>query len=299
MKQRTGFVAIIGRPNVGKSTLLNGIIGQKIVIATDKPQTTRRRIKGIYTSEKGQIIFIDTPGVYKPWDKFGEILFDEAKLSIPDADLILFVTDVTEPAGKGDKWIAENLLKTDIPIIIVCNKVDMIKKQEKREENINSYKCLFENNYPLVKVSAKTGRNTDTLIDNIYRKLPSGIPIYDEDDLTDETMRKVSAEIIREKILLQTRDEIPHSVAVLINAYKEEENIDKIYATIFCEHKSQKGILIGKNGSLLKTIGTQARLELEEIVEKKVYLDLTVKVEKDWRKKDKTLKSFGYDSSEQ
>ncbi|MGN0004739.1 MAG: GTPase Era [Candidatus Gastranaerophilaceae bacterium] len=284
MKQRTGFVAIIGRPNVGKSTLLNGIIGQKIVIATDKPQTTRRRIKGIYTSEKGQIIFIDTPGVYKPWDKFGEILFDEAKLSIPDADLILFVTDVSEPAGKGDKWIAENLLKTDIPIIIVCNKVDMIKKQEKREENINSYKNLFEKNYPLVKVSAKTGRNTDTLIDNIYRKLPSGIPIYDEDDLTDETMRKVSAEIIREKILLQTRDEIPHSVAVLINSYKEEENIDKIYADIIVEHDSQKMILIGKRGQMIKKIGTDARLELEKLADKKIYLELNVKVIKNWRK---------------
>lgn len=284
MKQRTGFVAIIGRPNVGKSTLLNEIIGQKIVIATDKPQTTRRRIKGIYTNEKGQIIFIDTPGVYKPWDKFGEILFDEAKLSIPDADLILFVTDVTEPAGKGDKWIAENLLKTDIPIIIVCNKVDMIKNQGKREENINSYKSLFENNYPLVKVSAKTGRNTDTLIDNIYRKLPLGIPIYDEEDLTDETMRKVSAEIIREKILLQTREEIPHSIAVLINAYKEEENIDKIYADIIVEHDSQKMILIGKKGQMIKKIGTEARIELEKLADKKIYLELNVKVMKNWRK---------------
>lgn len=292
MKQRTGFAAIIGRPNVGKSTLLNAIIGQKIVIATDKPQTTRRRIKGIYTSEKGQIVFIDTPGIYKPWDKFGEVLFDEAKMSVPDADVILFVADASEPAGKGDKWIAENILKTDIPVIIVCNKIELVKNPEKREEIINSYKLLFEKNYPIVKVSAKTGRNIDTMVDNIYRKLPNGTPIYDEDDLTDETMRKIAAETIREKILLQTRDEIPHSVAVLIDSYKEEENIDKIYATIVVEHESQKIILIGKNGQMVKKIGTDARLELEKLADKKIYLELNIKVMKNWRKNNKNLENM-------
>ncbi|MGN0014126.1 MAG: GTPase Era [Candidatus Gastranaerophilaceae bacterium] len=292
MKQKAGFAAIIGRPNVGKSTLLNAIIGQKIVIATDKPQTTRRRIKGIYTSEKGQIVFIDTPGIYKPWDKFGEVLFDEAKLSVPDADVILFVVDISEPAGKGDRWITENILKTDIPVIIVCNKSELIKNQQKKEENINSYKVLFEKNYPIVKVSAKTTRNIDTLIDNIFRKLPEGIPVYDEDDLTDETMRKIAAETVREKILLQTRDEIPHSVAVLIDQYKEEENIDKIYATIVVEHNSQKIILIGKNGQMIKKIGTDARLELEKLAEKKIYLDLNVKVMKNWRKNNKNLETM-------
>ena len=292
MKQRTGFAAIIGRPNVGKSTLLNAIIGQKIVIATDKPQTTRRRLKGIYTSEKGQIVFIDTPGIYKPWDKFGEVLFDEAKMSVPDADVILFVADASEPAGKGDKWIAENILKTDIPVIIVCNKIELVKNPEKREEIINSYKLLFEKNYPIIKVSAKTGRNIDTLVDNIYRKLPNGAPIYDEDDLTDETMRKIAAETIREKILLQTRDEIPHSVAVLIDSYKEEENIDKIYATIVVEHESQKIILIGKNGQMVKKIGTDARLELEKLADKKIYLELNIKVMKNWRKNNKNLENM-------
>lgn len=292
MKQRTGFAAIIGRPNVGKSTLLNAIIGQKIVIATDKPQTTRRRIKGIYTSEKGQIVFIDTPGIYKPWDKFGEVLFDEAKMSVPDVDVILFVADASEPAGKGDKWIAENILKTDIPVIIVCNKIELVKNPEKREEIINSYKLLFEKNYPIIKVSAKTGRNIDTLVDNIYRKLPNGAPIYDEDDLTDETMRKIAAETIREKILLQTRDEIPHSVAVLIDSYKEEENIDKIYATIVVEHESQKIILIGKNGQMVKKIGTDARLELEKLADKKIYLELNIKVMKNWRKNNKNLENM-------
>ena len=284
MKQKTGFAAIIGRPNVGKSTLLNSILGQKIVIATDKPQTTRRRIKGIHTTEKGQIIFIDTPGIYKPWDKFGELLFEEAKLSVPDADVILFVVDASEEAGKGDKWIAKNILNTETPVIIVCNKSDKIKDTEKREEFINSYKMLFEKNYPIVKISAKTGRNIDTLIDNIYRKLPKGEPIYDEDDLTDETMRKITAETIREKILLNTKDEIPHSVAVLIDQYQESDDIDKIYATIVVEHDSQKMILIGKNGQMIKKIGTEARVEIEKLTDKKIFLDLNVKVIKNWRK---------------
>ena len=294
---KSGFVTIIGRPNVGKSTLLNKILGQKIVIATDKAQTTRKRIKGILTNEKGQIVFVDTPGVHKPLNKLGEFLLDEAKVAVPDSDVILFLVDGSDPAGKGDKWIAENIIKkSEQPVIIVLNKLDKIKKQEKVEENLLSYKTLFEKNYPVVKISAKTGRNMDTLLDNIYRKLPEGDLLYPEDVLTEETMRDVASEIIREKILLNTQDEIPHSIAVMIDNYREEENIDKIYATIFCEHKSQKGILIGKNGSLLKTVGTQARLELEEIVEKKVYLELNVKVEKDWRKKDKALNNFGYKS---
>lgn len=292
---KSGFVTIIGRPNVGKSTLLNQILGQKIVITTDKAQTTRKRIKGILTNEKGQIVFVDTPGVHKPLNKLGEFLLDEAKIAVPDSDVVLFLVDGSDPAGKGDKWIAENIIaKTEMPVIIVLNKLDKIKKLQKVEENLMSYKTLFEKNYPTIKISAKTGRNIDTLLENIYKKLPEGELLYPEDVLTEESMRDVASEIIREKILLNTQDEIPHSIAVMIDNYKEEENVDKIYATIFCEHKSQKGILIGKNGSLLKTIGTQARLELEEIVEKKVYLELTVKVEKDWRKKDKTLKSFGY-----
>ena len=291
---KSGFVAIIGRPNVGKSTLLNQILGQKIVIATDKAQTTRKRIKGILTNEEGQIVFIDTPGVHKPLNKLGEFLLDEAKVAVPDADVILFLVDGSDPAGKGDKWIAQNILQTEIPIIIVMNKVDKIKKPEKVEENLLTYKTLFDTNLPVVRISAKTGRNIDTLIKNIYKKLPEGEPLYPEDIVTEETMRDVTEEIIREKILLNTSDEIPHSVAVKVEKYKEEETIDKISAVIYCEHKSQKGILIGKGGSLLKKIGTESRLELEKIVEKKVFLELQVKVEKDWRKKDKVLKSFGY-----
>ena len=291
---KSGFVAIIGRPNVGKSTLLNQILGQKIVITTDKAQTTRKRIKGIYTTEEGQIVFVDTPGVHKPLNKLGEFLLDEAKIAVPDADVILFLVYGSDPAGKGDKWIAQNLLQTQIPIIIVMNKVDKVKKPEKIEENLLSYKTLFNENLPVVKISAKTGRNIDTLIKNIYKKMPEGEPLYPEDIVTEETMRDVTEEVIREKILLNTSDEIPHSVAVKVTNYMEQEEIDKIYATIYCEQKSQKGILIGKGGNLLKKIGTEARLELEKIVEKKVYLQLEVKVEKDWRKKDKVLKNFGY-----
>lgn len=291
---KSGFVAIIGRPNVGKSTLLNQILGQKIVIATDKAQTTRKRIKGILTNEQGQIVFVDTPGVHKPLNKLGEFLLDEAKIAVPDADVILFLVDGSEPAGKGDNWIAQNILQTNIPIIIVMNKVDKIKKTAKVEQNLLTYKTLFNDNLPVVKISAKTGRNMDTLIKNIYKKLPEGDLLYPEDVVTEETMRDVTEEVIREKILINTSDEIPHSVAVKVTDYKEQEDIDRIYATIYCEHKSQKGILIGKGGSLLKKIGTESRLELEKIVEKKVFLALEVKVEKDWRKKDKILKTFGY-----
>ena len=295
MYMKCGFVTILGRPNVGKSTLLNKILGQKIVITTDKAQTTRKRIKGILTNEDGQIIFVDTPGVHRPLNKLGEFLLDEAKVAVPDADLVLFIVDGTEPAGKGDKWIAENILKeSKIPVILVMNKLDKIKNMQKVEENLMSYKMLFDENVPIVRISAKTGRNKDTLLTNILKKLPEGELLYPEDVVTEETMRSVTEEIIREKILLNTQDEIPHSVAIKIDRYEENEDIDRIYAIVYCEQKSQKGILIGKGGSLLKKIGTEARLELEKITEKKVFLSLEVKVEKDWRKKDKILKDFGY-----
>ena len=290
---KSRFVVVIGRPNVGKSTLLNTIVGQKIVIATDKAQTTRRRIKGIFTNEEGQIVFIDTQGIHKPLDKLGEFLMDEAKCSIPDADLILFIVDVSEPAGAGDKWIVENLLKkTDIPVIIVLNKVDKLKDPIKKEQNLLTYKLLFDKNMPTAKISAQTGRNIDTLISTIMRKLPDGPPVYAQDDLTDESMRSIAQEIIREKILLNTKDEIPHSTAVVIEKYEEKEDIDRIYAQIHVEHESQKGIMIGKKGQMLKIIGTQARKELEKMLDKKVYLELSVKVSKDWRKKTPDLENW-------
>ena len=290
---KSGFVAILGRPNVGKSTLLNTILGQKIVIATDKAQTTRKRIKGIYTTDEGQIVFVDTPGIHKPLDKLGEFLIDEVKSSVPDADVILFLVDVSEPAGAGDKWIAQNILKeVKKPVIIVLNKVDKIKDPVKKEMNLLTYKTLFEQNLPTAKISAQTGRNIDTLISTIMRKLPDGPPIYPEEEVTDESMRSIAQEIIREKILINTQDEIPHSVAVIITKYEEKENIDRIFADIHVEQESQKGIMIGKKGQKLKTIGTQARMELEKVLDKKVYLELNVKVTKNWRKKQKNLEDW-------
>ncbi len=291
MKQyKFGYVAIIGRPNVGKSTILNRLIGQKIAITTNKAQTTRRRINGIFTTDEAQVVFVDTPGIHKPIDKLGECLVDEAKSTIPDVDLILFVVDGSTSSGRGDKWIVDNILNQySGKILIVVNKYDLIKDIKKREENLLSYKTLFEKNYPCIKISAKTGRNFDTLIKNIIRKLPDGEKIYDDEQITDETMRNIAKELIREKILLYTHDEVPHSVAVIIENYEEKENLDKITAKIIVEQESQKGILIGKNGSMLKKIGSEARKELEITADKKIFLDLQVKVIKDWRKKSKDL----------
>lgn len=292
---KSGFVSIIGRPNVGKSTMLNQVLGQKIVIATDKAQTTRKRIKGILTNENGQIVFVDTPGIHKPINKFGEFLLDEAKVSVPDSDLVLFLVDASEPAGKGDKWIVENVIsKTNVPVVLVMNKLDKISNQDKITENYKSYQALFKNELPVMKISAKTGKNKNKLIDMIMDYLPEGELLYPEDVVTEESMRAIVEEIVREKILLNTKEEIPHSVAIKVDRYEETDEIDRIYANIFCETKSQKGILIGKGGSLLKKIGTEARLDLENIVEKKVFLSLQVKIEKDWRKNDKILKNFGY-----
>lgn len=295
---KCGFVAIIGRPNVGKSTLLNQILEQKIVIATNKAQTTRKRIKGIYTVEDCQIVFVDTPGIHKPLNKLGEFLLDEAKVSVPDADAVLFLVDASTPAGKGDKWIVENVLsKTQIPVIMVLNKIDKASPK-KIYENIKSYLDLYPNSVMTLRISAKTGKNKAKLVNAIKKYLPDGEMLYPEDVVTEENMRSIVEEIVREKILLNTTDEIPHSVAVRVDEYKEDVDIDRIRASIYCETKSQKGILIGKGGSLLKLIGTQARQDLEKIVEKKVFLGLQVKIEKDWRKKDKFLKDFGYVSQD-
>jgi len=291
---KSGFTAIIGRPNVGKSTLLNQILEQKIVIATNKAQTTRKRIKGIYTTDDCQIVFVDTPGIHKPLNKLGEFLLDEAKVSVPDADVVLFLVDVSTPAGKGDKWIVENVLKNvNSPVIMVLNKTDKASPK-KIDENILSYRTLYPDFAKVIRISAKTGKNKSKLVETIKEYLPEGEMLYPEDVVTEENMRSIVEEIVREKILINTSDEIPHSVAVRVEEYKEEETIDRIQATIFCETKSQKMILIGKGGSLLKTVGTQARQDIEKIVDKKVFLGLQIKVEKDWRKKDSILKSFGY-----
>ena len=293
---KSGLVTIVARPNVGKSTLLNKILGQKIAIATPLRQTTRKNLKGIYTDSNTQIVLIDTPGVHKPLNELGKYLSNQAKDALVDTDLILFMVDATEPCGLGDKWIWDNYLKdVKTPIILVYNKVDLIKNLEQRELNVFSYKKTFERNLDSAKISAKTGRNVEDLIKKIKEYLPYGEKFYDEDMVSDTNMREIASEIIREKIILNTKDEVPHSVAVVIDSYKEEENIDRISAKIIVNNDSQKGILIGKQGSMLKKIGSSARSELEKIIEKKVFLELFVKVHKNWLKDKNAIKEFGFE----
>lgn len=293
---KCGYAVVLARPNVGKSTLVNFITGQKIAITTNTAQTTRKQIKGILTEDDAQIVFIDTPGVHKPLNKLGEYLHEQSTGAIDDADVILFLVDATEKAGKGDIWIVENCIKkSKKPVIIVANKIDLIKDEGKKEANIISYKTLFDENLPIIKVSAKTGKNIPKLIETIKNYLPNSPKLYPDDIITDQNMRMIASEVIREKIILNTKDEIPHSVAVLIDEYKTENNIDKIKATIFVSADSQKGIIIGKGGSMLKKIGTDSRLELEEIIEGKVFLELFVKVKKNWQKDKTALKLLGYE----
>ena len=292
---KSGFTTLVARPNVGKSTLLNKILGQKIAIATPLRQTTRKNLKGIYTDSEAQVVIVDTPGVHKPINELGKYLSAQSKDALLDSDLILFMVDATEPCGLGDKWIYENYLKDiDTPILLVLNKVDLIKNLEQRELNLFSYKKMFEKNVDSIKISAKTGRNVDDLIKKIKEYMPFGEMIYDEDLVTDINLREITCEIIREKIILNTKDEVPHSVAVVIDSYKEEENIDKISAKIIVNNESQKGIIIGKQGAMLKKIGSSARLELEKITEKKVFLELFVKVQKNWLKDKNAIKELGF-----
>ena len=293
---KCGYAVVLARPNVGKSTLVNYITGQKIAITTNTAQTTRKQIKGILTEDDAQIVFIDTPGVHKPLNKLGEYLHEQSTSAIDDSDVILFLVDITQKAGKGDIWIVENCIKkSKKPVIIVANKIDLIKDEGKKEANIISYKTLYDENLPIIKVSAKTGKNIPKLIETIKSYLPNSPKLYPDDIITDQNMRMIASEVIREKIILNTKDEIPHSVAVLIDEYKTENDIDKIKATIFVSADSQKGIIIGKNGSMLKKIGTDSRLELEEIIEGKVFLELFVKVKKNWQKDKTALKLLGYE----
>lgn len=293
---KSGVVALLARPNVGKSTLLNQILGQKVAIATPLKQTTRKNLKGIYTDENSQIILLDTPGVHKPLNELGKYLSNQSKEAIEDADLILFLIDSTEPCGLGDKWIYENYIKNSkTPTLVVLNKVDLIKDLEKRDLNFYTYKKMFESNLDSVKISAKTGRNIKDLIEKIKTYLPYGDKFYDEEMVADTNLREIASEIIREKIILNTKDEVPHSVAVMVEEYKEEEKIDKIKATIITNSQSQKGILIGKSGTMLKKIGSSARCELEKIIDKKVYLELYVKVQKNWLKDKNAIKNLGFE----
>lgn len=294
-KFHSGFVALIGRPNVGKSTLMNHIVGQKIAIMSDKPQTTRNKIQGIYTDEEqGQIIFLDTPGIHKPQSKLGEYLVQTAHNAFKEVDLILFLIDAAMGMGAGDRFIMENLKNIETPVFLVVNKIDQVHPDDLLPL-IDQYrkKMKFAE---IVPISALQGNNTSTLIDLIMRYLPEGPQYYPSDQVTDHPERFIVSEIIREKVLQLTREEIPHSVAVLIEemALREHSNTLYIRAEIYTTRKSQKGILIGKQGTLLKEIGKLAREELENLFGSKVYLDLWVKVKKDWQNEDFLLRQFGY-----
>lgn len=294
---RSGFAALLGRPNVGKSTLLNRLVGQKIAITSPVAQTTRHRIKGVVSSEKGQIVFLDTPGFSKPLDKLGSFLTDESLAALSEADCFVMVVDVSLPPGKGDEWVASQIRETGKFVLLVLNKSDILKnKPVKLLEHRKAYNELFKGyaNAKALSVSAKTGKHMSELVETIIRKLPEGPAYYPDDAVTDQRLREISAEIIREKVLLNTREEIPHSVAIGIETFDESDPaIVRIEATLYVDQKSQKGILIGQAGSMIKEIGTQARLEIENLLEQKVHLALNVKLKENWRKDRGFLKSLG------
>lgn len=295
---KSGFVTLIGRPNVGKSTLMNRLIGQKIAITSNKPQTTRNRIQTVYTSEEGQIVFIDTPGIHKAKNKLGEYMVTVAERTLNEVDVILWLVEPSTFIGAGERHIAEQLNKTKTPVILVINKIDTVKKEEILVF-IDAYKdiCNFAE---IVPCSALKGENTDEVITSIMKYLPEGPQFYDADTITDQPERQIAAELIREKALRLLDEEIPHGIAVAIEQMKEREGgrLMDIHATIVCERDSHKGIIIGKKGSMLKKIGTQAREEIENLLDMKVNLQLWVKVKKDWRDSDFLIKNFGYDKKE-
>jgi len=289
---KTGFVTIIGRPNVGKSTLMNHLIGQKIAITSNKPQTTRNRIQTVLTTQEGQVIFVDTPGIHKAKNKLGDYMVKVAKRTINDVDVILWLVEPSTFIGAGEEYIIEQLKKTTTPIILVINKIDMVKRDEVFAF-IDAYRKKVDF-AEIVPISAREGTNTDKLIKVIFQYLPYGDPFYEEDAITDQPERQIVAELIREKALHTLEDEIPHGIAVAIDGMKMEKKIMQIDATIICEKDSHKGIIIGKQGSMLKKIGTNARFEIERLLDCKVNLKLWVKVQKNWRDSDFLMKNYGY-----
>lgn len=291
---KSGFVTIIGRPNVGKSTLLNKVLGEKIAIMSDKPQTTRNTIQCIVTSDRHQIIFIDTPGIHKPKHKLGEFMVKSASDTFSEVDIVLFVVEPNTAVGQGDKYIAEMIGNTKTPVILVINKIDQIKKEEILRV-IDAFKNLY-NFISIVPISAITGDGVELLINEIEKMLPEGPKYFPDDMITDQPEKQIVSEMIREKVLHLISEEIPHGVAVEITSMKERENnqIIDIQATIICEKDSHKGIIIGKNGAMLKKIGQFAREDVERFLGMKVFLELWVKVKNDWRNSDNMLKTLGY-----
>lgn len=296
---KSGFVTLVGRPNVGKSTLMNQIIGQKIAITSNKPQTTRNRIQTVYHDERGQIVFLDTPGIHKAKNKLGEYMVDVAEQTFREVDLVLWLVEATTYIGRGERYIAEELKRSQAPVILVMNKIDTIRKDELLE-CIATYKDIMDF-VDIVPVSAWTGENVDDLVTTMFQHLEEAPAFYDEDTVTDQPERQIVAELIREKTLRLLSDEIPHGIAVAIDQMKErpgKRHLIDIDATIICERDSHKGIIIGKQGSMLKRIGTDARREIEGFLQAKVNLKLWVKVKKDWRDSDFLLKNFGYKENE-
>ena len=295
---KSGFATLIGRPNVGKSTLMNRLIGQKIAITSNKPQTTRNRIQTVYTCDEGQIVFLDTPGIHKAKNKLGEYMVNVAERTLKEVDVVLWLVEPTTYVGAGEQHIAEQLKRVKTPVILVINKTDTVKREELLAV-IDTYRKLHDFD-EIVPVSAISGDNTETLIEQIFKYLPYGPMFYDEDTVTDQPMRQIVAELIREKALRCLNEEIPHGIAVSIDKMKERPGgkVMDIDATIICERDSHKGIIIGKQGSMLKKIGSAARYEIEEMLEMKVNLQLWVKVKKDWRDSDFLIKNFGYDKKD-
>ena len=295
---KSGFVTLIGRPNVGKSTLMNHLIGQKIAITSEKPQTTRNRIQTVYTDERGQIIFLDTPGIHKAKNKLGEYMVNVAENTLKEVDVILWLVEPTTFIGAGERHIAEQLSKIKTPVILVINKIDTVKSKEEILTFIAAYKDIL-NFAEIIPVSALKEMNIEDVKSNIFKYLPAGPQFYDEDTVTDQPMRQIAAELIREKALRMLDDEIPHGIAVVIDQMKERPNgIIDVDATIVCERDSHKGIIIGKGGSMLKRIGTAARMEIENLMDTKVNLKLWVKVRREWRDSDMYMKNYGYNPKE-
>jgi GTP-binding protein Era len=290
---KSGFVALIGRPNVGKSTLLNQVIGQKVAIMSDKPQTTRNKIHGVYTTDQMQIVFLDTPGIHKPKSKLGGYMIKVAENTLHEVDAILFLVDVSEGLGGGDRYIIEQLKQVKTPVILVLNKIDRVHP-DSLLQTIEAYRELHDF-AEYVPVSALLGNNVSTLVEVIRKYLPEGPQYYPADQVTDHPEQFICAELIREKILHLTREEIPHSVAVTVEHMQAEENgTVHISAVIFVERESQKGILIGKQGAMLKEIGQLARRDIEALLGSKIFLELWVKVKKDWRNREHLFKDFGF-----
>lgn len=295
---KSGFAAIIGRPNVGKSTLMNHLIGQKIAITSRKPQTTRNRIQTVYTCQRGQIVFLDTPGIHKAKNKLGEYMVNVAQRTFKDADVILWLVEASDYIGPGERHIAEQLKGNSLPVILVMNKVDTVEKKAVAGY-MEAYRKLYDF-ADIVPVSALRSVNLDTLLACIFKYLPYGPQFYDEDTVTDQPQRQIVAEMIREKALRCLGEEIPHGIAVSVEKIKERPNgnLVDIEATIICERDSHKGIIIGKQGAMLKKIGSTAREDMEKLLDQKVNLKLWVKVKKDWRDSDYLIKNFGYDKKE-